>query len=250
MIVHVHLPKTAGSALNHFVLTPNFPKRRIFRTYGVKHAQEAFVRARRDQEFDLVLGHIHYHFAGLHREPGVRFVSVLREPVDRLVSEINFTLHKRRAAAARRGDPPPEGLDGDALLKRIAAKDAARRRHADVMTKLVSGQFRTLELAEDGVARAVDHLSSPSFHWDVQDRFDAFADRLHRDLGLARHDAPATHFQQPRDGETPQETARRLAKIVPKEFTPKHLTAKTRALAEDMNRADLKLYEWALAAAP
>ncbi len=246
MIVHVHLPKTAGSALNRFVLMPNFPAERIFHAYGERKVAQAFRAARAEGRIDLLVGHVHANFAGVHADPDAAFVTILREPVARFVSSINYIFLKRKNPLLSRAPELAAAGDGDALIRALAGGTMSRVRHSNVMTKFIAGQTRRLPLRPGGLGAARRRLESPRWRWGFQHEFDAYAARLEAELGLTRHAEPSTAFVRGDPARPGVRDPKRRAKIVDDVVRVEDLSSNSRRLAEDLNRTDLKLYEWAL----
>ena len=65
LLVHVHMPKTAGSALNQTVLLPRFERRRVWLAYGVTVERRKRLAAGEGPEaVDFISGHIPFGAAG------------------------------------------------------------------------------------------------------------------------------------------------------------------------------------------
>ncbi|MEO1612403.1 MAG: hypothetical protein AAFU55_08640, partial [Pseudomonadota bacterium] len=84
------MPKTAGSALNRRVFLPRFDAARTWLAYGVAvERRRALDQAEAPARPAFIAGHVPYGFADpLGRE--TVHVSVLRDPVDRVVSFLNY----------------------------------------------------------------------------------------------------------------------------------------------------------------
>jgi len=87
-----HLPKCAGSALNAY-LAPQYPERFIFETLGRRREQmvKEFQALPEDERFAyrLVLGHFTHGLLD-YVHPETVTVTVLREPIDRIVSHYYY----------------------------------------------------------------------------------------------------------------------------------------------------------------
>lgn len=84
-IAHVHIPKTAGNTVRE-AFRRAYPQSRVERANNRKH-MERMVDGN-PPNFDFVQGHL--PFALWPVMPGFRWVTVLRDPVERVVSQYNF----------------------------------------------------------------------------------------------------------------------------------------------------------------
>jgi hypothetical protein len=133
--IFLHLPKTGGTTLRD-VIVRQFRGRTAFRFDGSERERAHFAglaQSERDR-FDLVEGHLHYGVHRLLSGPSA-YITMLREPVDRVLSFYWFVLatpthymHKRfhelgtlRAAIERTSNPELDNfqvrlLSGEASL--------------------------------------------------------------------------------------------------------------------------------------
>lgn len=103
-ILFDHLPKCGGNSINHY-LEQNYPKRLVFRTDGKnpQYSVRNFKDLPLDQrlQYQLIIGHCAHELKD-YVHPKAFKVTVLREPVDRIVSHYFYVkrnphhyLHKR-----------------------------------------------------------------------------------------------------------------------------------------------------------
>ncbi len=88
MLVFVHIPKTAGTTL-HKVISHQYRRRdTLIRHDSDGPKAETLASWKGDQPPQVIMGH---HSVGLHRyQPGVRYLTCLREPVGRLISHYHY----------------------------------------------------------------------------------------------------------------------------------------------------------------
>ncbi|MGB0853326.1 MAG: hypothetical protein ACPGVA_14855 [Pikeienuella sp.] len=185
LILHCHMPKTAGSALNRQVFMPRHDPSRIKLAYGVK-----FERRRRfptdemalPNDVEFIAGHVPVGYAddlGRH----VLHVSILRDPVERMFSFLNFVAVAPRHGLRRRFDVDIVALaqtDPAEYVSLMLADDMVRLRQTNVMTRLASGMARLSKNspAEPQLRRALKYIRSGWYEIGTQENFDHFAKRL------------------------------------------------------------------------
>lgn len=94
IIIHLHVPKCAGSSVNKALAT-HFRPRCIGLTKDTARRKSflAMQRKERDEKFDCAFGHLRFGEHHLFTRP-CRYVSTMREPLERICSFFNF-LHTR-----------------------------------------------------------------------------------------------------------------------------------------------------------
>lgn len=96
LILFTHIPKTSGTSLDKELIEANFPLESIFYHGNIKKIVPAFY-----QKYQVISGHFTY---GLHlfSPRKVKYMTFLREPIDRAVSYYYFiqqAKHRDRAYA-------------------------------------------------------------------------------------------------------------------------------------------------------
>lgn len=86
-IAHVHIPKTAGNTVRE-AFRRAYPQSRVDRANNRAHMKR--MHDGNPPNFDFVQGHM--PFALWPVMPGFRWVTVLRDPVERVVSQYNFIM--------------------------------------------------------------------------------------------------------------------------------------------------------------
>lgn len=150
--VFLHIPKTAGTSVR-ILFEHNCPRRRLLRVYpehlpnwSITQAELASLPAAQLAGIEVVFGHFPF---GIHRHlprPG-RYVTVLRDPVERVVS--HYYHHVRRVAAGRAADVPIDRAVADGLTLASFARgeipgfDTARAvpPSRNLMTRLLSDHY-------------------------------------------------------------------------------------------------------------
>ncbi|MGB0505990.1 MAG: hypothetical protein ACPGGK_07305 [Pikeienuella sp.] len=192
LLIHSHMPKTAGSALNRNVLWPRFASSAMRMAYGV-----AFEKSRRFPEplgeIGFLSGHAPYGYgAGLGRE--VLYISVLRDPVDRMFSFLNFVAIAGRHGARRQFDEDMQAVarkDPERFVLKMLESELVQLRQNNLMVRLASGMPR-LGRHRPGrhkLRQAITHSRKEDYLVGVQERFDEFAGQLRcalDDRGIGR----------------------------------------------------------------
>lgn len=198
LLIHCHMPKTAGSALNRNVLWPRFAPRSMRMAYGV-----AYERVKRFPdcigEADFLSAHAPYGYgAGSGRD--VLYVSVIRDPVDRVFSFLNFVAIADRHGARRQFSEDMKQTardDPERFVMAMLGSDLVQLRQNNLMVRLASGMPR-LGRHRPGQYKlqlALAHARRDNYVIGVQERFDHFAERLttvldSRRIGRAGDGAP------------------------------------------------------------
>ena len=91
MLVFIHLPKTGGTTLNH-IFFGKFPREKIFHILNTLDC-ETFLQMSDEKrnEFDCITGHVPACIHNFISRP-CRYIILLREPLERAISDYYFTL--------------------------------------------------------------------------------------------------------------------------------------------------------------
>ncbi len=234
-VVHCHIPKTGGSALNRRVLFPRFGEAQVYQLYRYvfECAERLPLRhTSRAMRSVAAAGHVPYGFF-MRAYPKATYVSVFRDPEPRFLSFLNFVLatpgHKIRErldaqVLDRAGDDPDRFVTAvleDAHLAMI---------QSNVQTRLAAGRARLGQHAvtRDDLEAAMFNLAQPNYLAGDQANMGAFEDLLTDRLGPV--------LQQPRPDE---KLEKRLAHRISLEALGPDARARIRAA----NELDLRLYE-------
>lgn len=178
--MHCHIPKTAGSALNRTTLLPRFPKGEIALKYGTKFEQLMVLPAgRMAGRVNFLSGHVPFGFAA-DQGRAVYHVSVLRDPVERMLSFLNFSaMAKRHGVRAKfqQDMPVMAQTDPERFVSLMLTSRVVMLRQSNIMTRLISGLPRLSDLALDdqALSRAIAHADRPDYLIGLQSDFDTFA---------------------------------------------------------------------------
>lgn len=136
VLIFVHIPKTGGKTLD-LVIDRQYPRGKAYRlSYQAQEEYGPFFAMTPEQRGRLqcITGHVPY---GFHQHlPGKSFVyvSLLREPVARFISEYRYLLRDKRPLAWR----PPDAVMED--LEKFL--DYRIENHStNVQTRIISGYF-------------------------------------------------------------------------------------------------------------
>lgn len=238
-LVHCHIPKTGGSALNRQLLVPSFGEDRIHWLYRYVFECAAGLPLRHRARSMRALGatgHVPY---GYYRNvyPDALYISVFREPLTRFVSFLNFICANPGHAVRRRIAPEiiaAAAADPDRLANAILTEPRLKVVHSDVQTRLAAGLPRLgeVQVGEDDLDHAFHNLLRPDYLWGAQENLTTFADQIENWLHAGRHrvrrveDVPDT-----------------LVKRLERHFVLDDLSPTTQARISAANTLDRQLYD-------
>jgi hypothetical protein len=214
LLAFVHLHKTAGTTLNHIL------RRNFFMRYldvrpltkcsnGVFRAYDLKKTLRINPAIRCISGHSVKAFSDLESMvPDIKYITLLRDPIKRCVSDYLFGLY----------------------FKKIEEKDRpfkvylAEQRTRDYQTKAIAGNT--------DLAAAKEILTRRFWIVGITEDFDEFLIQLRKKLELVKFD--------------PLYTRQNVAsnKKIRRKETAEQLLKKHRDEIVEMNRLDMKLYEY------
>lgn len=227
-LVHLHVPKTAGTSLNAILLPLFAPNARLTAEAGPPENTLLAMAPEARAAIRLVAGHCVY---GIHDLlPGkVRYICVLRDAGARLVSFYKFVrrteVHPHHKLLARH-----EATFGTFL--EIAADTAALRAEVDNgQCRRVAGKMTGTEADELLYDRACRHLSdTETMRFGLTERFGLFLQSLKREGVIPRVPAVRANVSPP--GENFHEASAGL-------------NARQRGLLDDYLHWDAKFHQFA-----
>lgn len=236
-VVHCHMPKTGGSALNQRLFFPRYGTDRVHQLY--RHIFERSSRLplrhrARAMRSVAATGHVPFGYLdGLY--PHAVYVSLFRDPVARFLSFVNFMLATPDHKTRTRLDPKlldRAADDPDALLRGVLGDDHLGVVHANTQTRLASGTARLGQRPVGGqhLAAALQNIADPRYLTGLQHEFEVFIASLDQTLpgdGLAQ----------------PSAIEEKLAKRGHAKITAADLAPKTLGLIRAANDLDLCLIE-------
>ena len=207
LLIFTHIPKTAGSTITTLIDTL-YRKEEIHR----ESLDPAAGGPALDPRARILVGH---HIYGQHRftERPCRYFTILRDPVERVISVYFFILRKPDHFLYR------QLASGEMSMLQLA------QRERNVQTHYISGIPRTQEATEETLALAKKHLEE-RFVCGLMERFDESL--------LLLQNAYGWNFQSYR---TINVTKNRPARD--------NVPAEVRAAAVESTRLDQQLYDWA-----
>jgi hypothetical protein len=218
VIFFLHIPKTAGTSLRQ-LFQQQYPSPELVELYPPL-GPESLARVRSDLEAGgrAVFGHLNF---GIDRVLGVKgkYVTLLRDPVDRIVSYFSHNLRHPQAAYY-------ELLSAGMGLREFLARRISFETN-NHMTRIVAGNTSLEYLDDDRVLdQALENLREHFLFAGISERFDESVQVMARRLNWSRP-LPKTN---PR------------VNVLPKSNAPR-LDRETIDLIERENRLDRLLYQ-------
>ena len=223
LTVFVHIPKTAGTTLTS-VLRGNFPHGGVRAIGNVFHGAGGADRgpvaklkkSGRVVTRDIYLlgGHLPF---GVHQYLpfDTRYITFLRDPVERTLSQYY------RLLSVRKRNPVPEGMTFEQLV------DGDEYLYDNLQTRMLSSNPEPFgEVTEEMLEEAKENLATKFVCFGLADRFDESLVLLKRGLGLRSilYVTQRVTTNRPRTAESKEE-------LIP--------------IAERLNTFDIELYRWA-----
>lgn len=233
-IVHTHIPKTGGSALNQRLLFPMYGRENVYELYRFVFERASRLPRRhvaRAMRSFVAVGHVPFgYFDEVY--PDAFYVSVFREPVARFVSFLNFVAAVERHGVRKRiGDAPVDNAanDPDAFVTAVLDEPRLKTIHSDVQTRLASGaaRFGDLDVTPDHLRAALRNVARERYVCGVQENMPALFDRLRETFPHMRHPKPVSDA---------------LEKRLPKALSLDQLAPRTVERIRAANDLDLRLY--------
>ena len=213
----MHVPKTAGATLSSML-------RRAYGDHGVvgagNYLREPELTRRRASRARLrgdwagtpvVVGHVPYGVFRRYLPSDTRYITILRDPLERVLSHY----HRHLAARSR----TPGSLD-DALKAQMPEI-------TNLATRMLCDRYTSERLASSALEEAKSNLTQFAFA-GIQERFDESVVLLQQLLGLGQVPFINQHVSVERPASA-------------------DLSARQRALVESANELDLELYGFAAA---
>ena len=248
VLVFIHIPKTAGTALNA-VLNMNEPGNRTRRLANVFKGGGGLAKGpmehlrmgkgRRHNRFSnpaavrVVRGHVplgirEYLPNYLPENRDLRYFSFLREPVDRTLSHYFRIRDKREGLESKPGKFGQSALPAEPTLDDMLA---AGYMHDNLHTRMLSGDPEPFgEVTEEMLEQAKRNLSEGLVFFGLTERFDESLVLAQRRLGFR------SIFSTPAGSVRRVNASRPRGDQVPKELVE---------AAERCNRHDIELYRFA-----
>lgn len=241
-IVHSHIPKTGGSALNQRVLFPIYGQDRAYLLYRYVFETASRLPRRhvaRAMRSEVAVGHVPFgYFDEIY--PEAVYISVFREPVSRFVSFLNFVLaNPNHAVRERLGAEVMDRVadDPDRFIEAILDEPRLAVVHQNVQVRLASGAPRlgACKVSTDHLEAALRNIRRDRYISGVQEDMDA--------LILALRE----RFPDVRAGKA---ASANLEKRLEKKLSVHSFAPRTLDRIRSANGFDMRLYEAVLERSP
>jgi hypothetical protein len=188
-LIFIHLPRTAGTSLRRALEGRFEPEESLFvydhRSWAVPRSRVAGLDPERLRRARLVYGHAPF---GLHRAlPGrSRYLTVLRDPVERVVSHYQFhvkVLAQLQAEGVRARSPLQTAIEGGRLALEDYARGTAPAPPPNLMARWIAGVGRSAAGDPEIVTRARANIERRFLGIGFIHRLQGFIDLVAERLG-------------------------------------------------------------------
>lgn len=180
-VVHCHMPKTGGSALNRRILFARYGADRVHQMYRFIFERSSRLPIRhRTQAMRCFAAAGHVPFGYVDQVyPEAIYVSIFRDPVERFLSFLHFmAITPEHAARARVPKALIEGLDQDPDALVLASLEDERLRivQTNTQVRLASGSARLgkAPVGPDHMRAAKENLTNPRYLSALHEDLDGF----------------------------------------------------------------------------
>ena len=238
-LVHCHVPKTGGSALNRRFLYPAFGEDRVYQLYRFVFERASRLPHRhvsRAMRSYAATGHVPVGFFD-RVYPDALYFSVFREPVERMLSFLNFVLsnpdHKVNARLPK-GAVRHAAQDPDAYVNAVLDEPRLAVVQANVQTRIAGGAARLGDrpVSELHLDQAFENLSRSSYVVGDQSDLDDLIARLGERVPVLA----AQCSSEPR-------SSAKLEKRLPRTLCLNALAPRTLDRIRGANDLDIRLYD-------
>jgi hypothetical protein len=246
LIAFVHIPKTAGATVTS-MLAAAYSRRALHKAGNYMRNHEASERklSKESGGWDswrrgggrVTVGHVPYGAFRRHLPAGTRYMTFLREPVDRVLSHYYRHIHIRDPSRSGRVERRP-GARVKAGSIEQALVELRMPQVNNLCTRFLSGRDPIAELPDGALDDAKDNLRSFAFV-GIQEQFEESIVLLKRVLGLG--DLPYEDRHVSRAGSRPA-----VDEITDEQ---RQLIASCNCLDAELYRFGLGLFEEAVAGA-
>lgn len=223
-LIHLHISKTAGSTIRKMLAKHHLPEN-LYRVdgYNLESALDAYVAMSAEMRARIACVYGHMPF-GFHLEAGVppRYLTMLRDPVERVNSHYHFVRVRPRAALHA------SVIEGRvSLAEYVSVFSASRFVNNGQVRCLGATQMCAMELPGPGaLERAKERLVNGEIMFGLVERFDESMQGFSRSEAWALAEAP------------PQ-------KVNPEKPPLREVEAEVRGLIAETNSLDVELYRFA-----
>lgn len=155
----VHIPKTAGLTMLG-ILRDEYPADSILSLRGIETTERPALLAAASEQIRVVAGHVDSSFAR-HLPRPCRLFTILREPVDRVLSLYYFLAREKTMGSHE------AVVRGELTIEKLA------RRHGSMQARYVAGYEPAATVAGDQLLReAKDVLAEKMVAFGLTERFD------------------------------------------------------------------------------
>ncbi len=184
----IHIPKTAGATVTTMFIAA-YSRRGVHNAGNVmRNSDRTTLKLAGFNEQRVSVGHVPFALFREHLPPETRYMTFMREPVDRVLSHYHRHIHRpnqnprrRRGAKERKGKGTGKRLSADSIEQALVEMRVPRLRN--LATRFLCDDPTAGELPETALAEAKANLRGFAFV-GLQERFDESIALLRRWLGL------------------------------------------------------------------